>query len=136
MSRATQQMRDIAERLMVMEAPQAHLAGTEIPAAFLVCEKLRPHLAPLMGAGGYHALLSRALTRAQAEIPQLSTVQVNAEGALSRRDDLRLPLKPEELREGGCEIVAQLLSLLKAFVGEGLTLRMLRTAWPKFPLRN
>jgi hypothetical protein len=129
-------MRDIAKRLIELEAPQAPPDGTDIPAAFLVCEKLRPHLAPLMGAGGFHALLSRALTRAQAEVPRLSTVQVNADGALARLEDPGIPLKSEEVAEGGREIVAQLLSLLNAFVGEGLTLRMLRTAWPKFPRRS
>ena len=38
-------------------------------AVFLVCEKLRPHLAMLMGNAGFRALLSRALALAKAEVP-------------------------------------------------------------------
>jgi hypothetical protein len=136
MSRTTQQMREMADLLIAMEASQAGFPTTGTPAAFQVCEKLRPHLTPLMGATGFHALLSRALTLARAEVPRLASVQVNADGSLARPKEPAPLLNPEELAEGGHAIVAQLLSLLEAFVGERLTLRMLRTVWPKLPRRD
>jgi hypothetical protein len=36
--------------------------------------------------------------------------------------------------EGGVVLLAQLLGLLVAFIGENLTLRLVREVWPKVPL--
>lgn len=134
MSRATHQMRQLAARLIALEARPAHSDGAGIHAATMVCEKLRPQLAPLMGATGFHALLSRAITLARMEVPQLCSVHVNAIGTLSCSNEDAAPHLSEELFAGGCAIVAQLLGLLEAFVGERLTLRVLSTVWPKLGL--
>lgn len=123
-------MRGIAEQLIAQESPQAHAAG--LPAAFSVCEKLRPHLSPLMGTIGFHALLSRALTLAQIDAPRLRGLRVDADGALTHPDHPGDSLDSE----GGGAIIAHLLRLLEAFIGERLTLRMLLTVWPNLPLRD
>ena len=132
MSRVTQQMRDFAQRLIALETQRINAARTEA-AAFHVCERLRPHLAPLMGSTGFHALLSRALALASREIPRLRLVHVNTQGSLACVDGTAAPLDPGELAEGGIVLTAQLLGLLEAFIGESLTLRILREAWPKLP---
>ena len=41
---------------------------------------------------------------------------------------------PDELFEGGVVLLAQLLGLLVAFIGETLTLRLVREVWPEVPL--
>ena len=41
---------------------------------------------------------------------------------------------PEELSEGEVVLLAQLLGLLVAFIGEKLTLRLVREVWPQVPL--
>jgi hypothetical protein len=134
MSRATPQMRSIAERLIAFETRENKFSGIKTPAAFLVCEKLRPQLAILAGSGGFHALLSRAFALANPEVPWLRTVHINADGSLEGLEELHAQLDRDELFEGGVVLVAQLLGLLVAFIGENLTLRLLREVWPRVPL--
>ena len=43
---------------------------------------------------------------------------------------------PKEAVESGVLLAAQLLGLLVAFIGENLTLRLVREVWPKLPLEN
>ena len=105
--------------------------------AFKVCGKLQPHLATLMGKGGVRAILSRALAVAQAENRWLRGVQVNAEGALELVSKTEAPEgDAERRREGGALLVAQLLGLLVAFIGENLTLRVVLEVWPKLDLNE
>ena len=128
MSRATPKMRDFAERLIAYE--------TKPPAVFLVGEKLRPHLATLMGNVGFRALLSRALALANAEVPWLGAVHVNADGSFEGLDKLGAQVDPDEIFEGCVVLLAQLLGLLVAFIGEDLTLRLVREVWPKLSLND
>jgi hypothetical protein len=134
MSEATPQMRDFAERLIAYETKGNKSSETKTPAAFPVCEKLRPHLATLMGNTGFCALLSRALARAEADVPSLRAMQVKADGSLAGLDKLEVQADPEELARGSVVLVAQLLGLLVAFIGENLMLRIVCDVWPKLAL--
>ena len=67
---------------------------------------------------GFRELLSCALPRAQAEIPWLGAVHVKADGTLEGLEELNAKRNPDELFEGGVVLVAQLLGLLVAFIGE------------------
>ncbi len=134
MSRATPQMLDIAGRLIAAEAKGKHAA--DLPAAAQVCEKLRPHLATLMGKAGFRAVLLRALAVTGAEVPWLVALQVNADGALEGWDAAEVPAEAKQLAESGVLLVAQLLGLLVAFIGGNLTLRLVRDVWPKLPLED
>src|SRR5450432_3151659 len=100
-SRRIPQMREFAERLIAYETRENESSGTNTPAAFPVCEKLRPRLASLMGNTGFRALLTRALARAKAEVPSLRSMQVKADGSLAGFDELEAQLDPEELAEDG-----------------------------------
>ena len=117
-----------------MSGRQTDPSETDTPPAFYVCEKLRAHLATLMGTAGFRELLSCALPRANAEVPWLRAVQVKADGSLEGLEELHAPRNPDELSEGGVVLVAQLLGLLAAFIGETLTLRLVREVWPEVPL--
>ncbi len=130
------QMRDFAERLIAYETRGNKTSGTKTPAAFPVCEKLRPHLATLMGNTGFRTLLSRALARAEADVPSLRAMQVKADGSLAGLDKLEVQADPEELAKGGVVLVTQLLGLLVAFIGETLTLRLVREIWPKLSVND
>lgn len=88
-----------------------------------------------MGSTGFHALLSRALAVARAEAPGLRAVQIKPDGTLAFLDEPGARANPDELA-GGAELVAQLIGLLQAFIGESLTLRMLRNVWPKLSLND
>ena len=129
-------MRDLAERLVAYEASENISSEAKTPAAFLVDEKLRPHLAMLVGNIGFRALLSRALALANAEVPWLRAVQVKADGSLEGLDELGAQIDPDQISEGRAVLLAQLLGLLVAFIGENLTLRLVREVWPKLSLTD
>src|ERR1039457_4695969 len=136
MSRATPKMRDFAERLIVYETRENKSSETKTQAAFLVGEKLRPQLAALMGNVGFRALISRALALSNAEIPWLRAVHVNTDGFFQGLDELGAQVGPDEIFEGRVVLLAQLLGLLVAFIGELLTLRLVREVWPKLSVIN
>ena len=134
MSRATPQMRDFAERLIAYETGGNESSAAKSPAAFPVCEKLRPHLATLMGNTGVRSLFLRALAQAGAEVSSLRAVQVKPDGSLAGLDNFEAQPDPEELAKGSVALVAQLLGLLVAFIGEKLVLRIVCDVWPKLAL--
>ena len=136
MSEVPLQMRDLAERLIAHETRANKSSGTRIPAAFPVGEKLRPKLATLIGDTGFRALLSRALARARAEVPSLRAVQVEGDGSLGGLTEFDAQADPAEAAEGRVVLLAQLLGMLVAFIGEDLTLRLVRDVWPKFSLNS
>src|SRR5688572_1229496 len=111
MSRATPPLRHFAKRLMAYEMREHHSSGTKTPAAFHVCEKLRPQLATLMGNSGFRALLSRALALAGPEVAWLRAVHVKSDGSLEGLDELATQVDPQEMTEGRVVLLAQLLGL-------------------------
>ncbi len=128
MRHATPRMREFAKRLIAHESATKP-GPTELTAALLVCNRLRPHLATLMGNIGFKALLSRALALAAAKSRRSSpcTSMPTAHSSASGRSRRGQP------PEGGVVLVAQLLGLLVTFIGEDLTLRTVREVWPKAP---
>jgi hypothetical protein len=136
MSRATPQMRDLSQCLIAYETRGNKSSETKSPAACLVGEKLRPHLAALLGNVGFRALLSRALALANTDIPWLRAVHVKADGSFEGLDELEAQVDPEEIFEGCVVLLAQLLGLLAAFIGENLTLHLVREVWPKLSLKD
>lgn len=136
MNRTTTQIRDLASRLVALETKGKTLAGAKILVAFPVPEKLRPTLSTLMGNAGFQTLLARALTLATVEVPWLRVVKVNAAGALEGWEELHAQLGPEKFFEGRVALMAQLLGLLVAFIGEKLTVRLVREVWPKLSLSD
>src|SRR6266404_662510 len=134
MSRATPYMRDLSQGLIAYETGENKFSETKIPAACRVGEKLRPHLVTFMGNIGFRALLSRALALANAEVVWLRAVHVRADGSLEGLDELEVQVHPDEIFEGCVVLLAQLLGLLVVLIGENLTLRVVREAWPKLSL--
>lgn len=131
-------MQNLARWLLAHEQCEVNLPVTMVQAAVCVCvcEKLRGPLATLAGVAGYRALISRALALAKAEVPSLGSVQVREDGSL----DVPLAVEPQrdmdETQKGGAALVAQLLVLLVTFIGEALTMRLVRDAWPDAPFEG
>ena len=134
MGRTTSQMRNVAKCIIAAEARGRKPSPTKKPAGFSISEKLRANLATLMGNGGYHALLSRALALAQAEVPSLRTIHVNADGTLAEVEEQRVQLDPDEMFERRVVLLAHLIGLLVVFIGEKLTLGLVREVWPNAKL--
>ena len=131
LNRATSQMRVLAGRIIALERSGPNSAATRIRSAMPAPERLRPPLASLMGIDGFRALLSRALALAGAEVPWLRAVRVESDGTLDGWMQPYALLGPEQYHEGRVVLLAQLLGLLVAFIGERLTLRLLLEEWPK-----
>ena len=127
-------MRDLAVRLIAHEAKGKQ--PPKIPLAFLVDERLRPHLAELMGMVGFRALLSRALVLASAEASWLHAVQVKTDGSLEGLGELEDRVSRDEFLDSCVVLLAQFLGLLVTFIGEDLTLRLVRDMSPKLPLND
>jgi hypothetical protein len=134
MNRVPSETRALAARLIALELRSRKAGESKGPAAFPVCETLRPQLATLMGSAGFHALLTRALAVARAEDPWLRAVEVEADGSLRARDEAEAMANTKAMTESSVVLVSHLLGLLVAFIGDALTLRMVREVWPKLPL--
>lgn len=123
------EIREFAQRLVAWEAAGDSPPGMGIPAEFRVAEKLRRPLSTLAGVAGFRILLVRALTLAKAQVPGLSPVRVKPDGSLEGFSD-----PGDRAAEAGVVLIAELLGLLTAFIGEAFTLGLVRDVWPGFPV--
>ena len=125
-------MRDLAHRLLVYEAGAGEGSESPEPPAIRVYEKLRQSLGEFVGVAGFYSLASRALALAKPEAPSLNTAQVSGDGALQGLIEIetQIGMNKDPAGEGGVILIDRLLGLLRIFVGEALTLSLLRNAWP------
>ena len=129
---AVPEMRDLAHRLLTYEAGAGkNSEPTESP-TLRVYEKLRRSLGELVGVAGFQSLASRALTLARPEAPGLSAARVTEDGYLQGLGEIenQFDMNNDRAGEGGIILIARLLGLLRMFLGEALTLSLLRNAWP------
>jgi len=134
---APPEMRDLARRLLTYEDLAGKTSESKEAAILRVYEKLRQSLGVFAGSAGFQALASRALALARTEAPSLSTARVSADGSLQGLGEFEPQIDIDKDRaggypagEGGIILIARLLGLLLIFLGEVLTLSLLRNAWP------
>jgi len=136
---AAPKMRDLAHRLLTYEAAAGKASEPLESPTLRVYEKLRQSLGEFAGVAGFQALAFRALTQAKSEAPGLWALQVTADGSLQGLGEFKaqpgefepqLGSGKDQASEGGVVLIARLLGLLLIFLGEALTLSLLRTAWP------
>lgn len=123
-------IQDLARRLIALEAAREGSPCTPSGGAVRVCDRLRVSLSRLTGVAGFRSLISRSLALAKAEVPSLAPAQVRADGSLEGVDRIGHDQGANAGDEAGVAVVAHLLGLLMTFVGEPLTLRLVRDAWP------
>lgn len=124
-------MRRYAQALIALEARGNKSAGKGRPVAVEVCERLRPHFATLLGSYGVQAIIARSLRLASKEVPWLTAVRLLDTGGWELPEQLDTKITPEKLAEGGVVLVAHLLGLLMALMGEEVTLRQIHQIWSK-----
>ena len=127
---------DLARRILAIESARAKVADTQVDEAVRACAKLQVPLSRFTGPAGFLSLLSRALVLAKAEIPALKVVQVGPAGSLAGFDELKHDQDAGELARGRGVLLTHLLGLLATFIGESLTLRLARDAWPDASIDN
>src|SRR6185369_2629253 len=82
------------------------------------------------GAEGFASLLRRALVLASEEEPALQSVKVGAGGRLEGMEQLAADkVACPAGDEPAVAVISHFLELLVTFIGEPLTLRLVREAW-------
>jgi hypothetical protein len=135
-------MRDLAHRLLAYEAvaskasEPSESAALRVP-ALRVYEKLRRSLDTFAGTAAFQSLAFRALTQAKSEVPGLWAARVAEDGSLQGLGEIEPEAEMDKDQageystgEGGIALIARLLGLLNIFLGEALTLSLLRNSWP------
>ena len=115
--------RDLARSLVANEAGASTTSPHTEPATVRVYERLRRQLGTSVGVDGFQALASRALALAKSQSYSLSAVQVTANGGLRGLSEVES--QTGEDGEAGIILIAQLLGLFLAFLGEATTLRLI-----------
>ena len=119
-------VRALALQLLDKESGKG-AGGTD---AFVVCAKLGALLTKLAGGAGYRSLLTRALAMAGNEAPWLKTLNVLPDGSFEGLEEARSATGKEEFENGGVILVVHLLYLLHTFIGEALTMQLVKEEWP------
>jgi hypothetical protein len=134
---AAAEVLDLTHRLLAYESDAGETSEPLESPTLRVYEKLRQSLGALAGATAFQSLAARALALAKLEVPSLSAARVIADGSLqdlgefgSQVDDHKDQAGEYPVGEGGTILIARLLGLLFIFLGEALTLILLRSAWP------
>ena len=122
-------MRNVAQRLLAVEAANGSATDAQVHEAVRVCEKLRISLIRLAGLEGIASLMRRTLALARTEVPELERVTVNPDGSMEGLEELAAD-GTGGAADAPVVITAHLLGLLVTFIGESLTLRLVREAWP------
>jgi len=129
---APPEMRDLAHLLLTYEAVAGKASEPVESATLRVYEKLRQSLGEFVGVAGFYSLASRALALAKPEAPSLNAARVSGDGALQGLGEIetQIDMDNDLAGEGGIILIARLLGLLRIFLGEALTLSLLRNSWP------
>ena len=119
----------LARQLLALEAATGKAADPPSHAAARVCAKLGTSLTRVAGAEGFASLLRRAHFLARKDNPALAAVAMIPDGSLWGLEAVASDA-PGRGPEAVVGIFAHLLGLLVTFIGEPLTLRLVREAWP------
>jgi hypothetical protein len=97
-----------------------------------LCERFAEQLTPLIGDAGVAAICARSLHLTQRNVRGFAPVRASAQGdapfAL-----LQVSLEQQEpaaATEAAVALLVTVGEMLASFIGEGLTTRLLREAWP------
>lgn len=142
-------MRDLARSLLAYEAKADESSDPAEPATLRVYEKLRHSMSVFAGVAAFQSLATRALVIARPDAPSLGAVRVGDDGTLRDHGEpeSQIEKKPQSETknvhtgmdlpgEAGTILIARFLGLLLIFLGEALTLSLLRVTWPGVDLND
>src|SRR5205823_256468 len=87
-------------------------AADVVASASRAYDDVRTRSARLLGSGGFHALMTRALALAKKDRPELSGVRVEPDGSLVGLQEVAAGRSPDEVADGLVALLARLLGLL------------------------
>lgn len=122
----------LVSQLLEIEDASAGSSCSDLDRAVKVCERLRVPITKLTGPVGFSSLLSRAVAIARRQAPSLLGLRVDAGGLLVSQNEIHTyaPLPVRDARGGSELLIGELIGLLITFIGEPLTLSLVREAWP------
>jgi hypothetical protein len=128
---ASAKFHDLAQRFVAFEAARVNASDEVVDAAAQIIEKLRLRLVKLAGVEGFRSLL---LPRSGAG-PRCRRRRCRscrwAQTALCKgRPEIEPHPSSGTTGQDGIILVAHLLELLVTFIGETLTLQLVRDIWP------
>lgn len=116
---------ELARRLLVEEGANGSTEACAT-AAGRVYDKIRAHLAPLLGATGVDALLTRSAKLTQDRLPGLATASLDS----TKLQACLAGEEPAVAMGAAVALFATFFALITTFIGERLTTQALRRAWP------
>lgn len=125
-------LQKLAQALFEREATKSGSPDEPVKAIELCCQRLHDRLDRLIGAGGFRALLNRALYLAKEKYAWLQGVGIEDYPGCEFKD-LREAVKGKKsatVNEACTLILANVIWLLVTFIGEDITIGLIQEAWP------
>ena len=125
-------LRPALRRVLTQDAGTSADAHAVATAAFRAYERLAQELAPLIGEAGLNAVCARSVHLTQREFSWLAPADSSGPGDAPFAD-VRLSLEgqdPAIATDAAIAVLATFGELLASFIGDSLTTRLLRAAWP------
>ncbi|HKG96295.1 MAG TPA: hypothetical protein VKA97_00675 [Pyrinomonadaceae bacterium] len=132
MRQASPELKNLARRLLAHEAKKSPSPVKLAEALAVCCQRLHTGLDPLIGGGGFRALLDRALYLAKKEHSWLNGVGIEDYPGCELKT-LREAMngkEPAVINETFTVILANVIWLLVTFIGEDIALGLIEEAWP------
>jgi len=125
-------LRQLAVRVLLHEAGQSPDSAALAAAARRSFDELARVLAPLIGQVGIDALAARAVHLAQREYPWLAKMRdpEQTDGPFAHVGVALEHQEPALATEAAASVLATFTGLLVTMIGESLTARVTRQAWP------
>ena len=125
LSTSTQQ-RELAHRMITA----ASKLDFEPPGIIRVVKGMDTVLTRLAGRTGSRSLIARAISLAQASEPSLKGISTSAERVLESLEKVLSEAGPEDRFRDEALVVSHLIGLLHTFIGERLTIQLIKEVWP------
>jgi hypothetical protein len=128
----TPALRQLAVRVLMHQAGPNADAAALAAAARRAYDELARVVAPLIGQVGIDALAARAVHLARREYPWLATTREpeQPDGPFTQVNYSMEQQDPALATEAAAAVLAIFTGLLATFIGEPLTTRLMRKAWP------
>jgi hypothetical protein len=121
----------VFQRLLAREAGTDADARTIAAAARRLCERFANQLSPLIGDAGVAAICARSLHLTQQQFPSVAPPPSSEDDTSFTRVQASLERQePVVAAEAAVAVLTTAGEVLASFIGEGLTTRLLREAWP------
>jgi hypothetical protein len=137
MSRPLPELRALVRRLVEWASPDPTVRG-RVDAGERILQALSERLGLLVGTGGFHMLLERALKRAREEHRLLGNVRPDPHGGrmLGGLAEAVQDEDPEEVASAVEAVITELIGLVSRFLGADMAVRLVRQSLPDAPLGN